>query len=208
MNVVDDPIELIPSATFVKTPPLSERFEPPSIRDQLRNSTAELHARVDGHMGKLLQHTDGGYAEFLVASAEAILPLEHALEAANVSAILPDWEERSRSAALLADLADLSLSAPAWRNIDDSHRFIDEAYQFGVVYVLEGSRLGARVILRELLRSVKPLPMRYLSHGHDQPMWQTFIRSLEASPVTDQNRQRALSGAVAAFEMFLPAQAV
>lgn len=188
----------------MKTPPLSERDELRSLRDQLRNSTAELHARVDRHMGQLLQQTDGGYAEFLLMSAAAILPLENALEAANVAAILPDWVERSRSAAILADLADLSLSAPAGRSIDGDQRLTDEAYQFGMLYVLEGSRLGARVILRELQGSMQPLPVRYLSHGQGQPMWQTFVRSLEASSAANQNRELAISGATAAFNMFLP----
>lgn len=188
----------------MKTTPLSERDELLSLRDQLRNSTAELHARVDRHMGQLLQQADGGYAEFLLMSATAILPLEHALEAANVAAILPDWVERSRSAAILADLADLSLSAPAGRSIDGDQRLTDEAYQFGMLYVLEGSRLGARVILRELQGSMQPLPVRYLSHGQAQPMWQTFVRSLEASSAANQNRQLAISGATAAFNMFLP----
>lgn len=191
----------------MKPTSLNERDELLSLRNQLRNSTAELHARVDRHMGQLLQQADGGYAEFLLMSATAILPLEHALKAANVAEILPDWEERSRSTAILADLADLSLSAPAGRSIKDDQRLTDEAYQFGMLYVLEGSRLGARVILRELQGSMPPFPVRYLSHGQGQPMWQTFVRSLEASPAANQNRQLTISGATAAFNMFLPVEA-
>ena len=153
-------------------------------------------------MTALLQHSDG-YARFLLATARALLPLERELEAANVSAILPDWVQRSRSSSLRSDLAAMSLVEPveeAWLPRSD------EAYLFGIVYVLEGSRLGARVLLRQLEMSIPTDPKgasSYLSHGLWEPLWQTFLIRLEASESVKQNREAAVAGASAAFEMFL-----
>jgi heme oxygenase len=176
--------------------------EPPSLRHRLREATAGLHARVDRHMGGLLQHAPDGYARFLSATACAVLPLEHALNKAGVAALLPDWPQRARSPALLADLAELHLPVPAEPDACATLPLESEAFAFGVLYVLEGSRLGARYILREL--EDKQLPTRYLSHGEGQPFWPVFIRCLEESRAVRQDHAAAVAGATAAFNLFLP----
>ena len=48
------------------------------------------------------------------------------------------------------------------------HYEFETATLFGIVYVLEGSRLGARVLLRYVLASNDPIfteNVRYLQHG-------------------------------------------
>src|SRR5690606_35279404 len=112
-----------------------------------RTSTAALHARVDAEIGGLLQHPTAGYAQFLTATARGLFPIERALDEADVAAILPDWPKRSRAEALKSDLAALSVACPAG---EDTVALPpgDGAYPFGVLYVLEGSRLGGGVILR------------------------------------------------------------
>jgi len=175
-----------------------------SIRDQLRSSTTALHRKVDEHMRSLLACRLSGYVRFLEASAKAVLPIERALGDANVSAILPDWPQRSRSAALRSDLDALSLPFP------QSCKFVlprDEGYQFGVLYVLEGSRLGARALLLELQRTMTPehlVATRYLSHGQKQPLWQRFLKRLEAFHASYPQSESAIAGAHFAFSTFLP----
>jgi heme oxygenase len=172
------------------------------MRYLLRAATASLHRRVDTHMTALLKQSDG-YARFLLATARAQLPLERALEAANVFAILPDWAQRSRSASLRSDLAAMSLVEPVGEvRLPRS----DEAYLLGIVYVLEGSRLGARVVLRQLEMSTSTDlkgVSSYLSHGQSERLWQTFLTRLEASEPVKRNREAAVAGASDAFEMFL-----
>jgi heme oxygenase len=161
-------------------------------------------------MGQILQDKDGGYTRFLEMTAKALLPLEQALDKANVSAVLPDWAQRSRSAALRADLAALSVAAPDARGAYCDPLLRNEAYQFGILYVLEGSRLGALMILREIQKAPAPVharAMRYLTHGEGQPLWQTFLKQLEASRAAERNPGIAVAGATAAFEMFLPQDA-
>jgi heme oxygenase len=184
---------------------LARCIEPSSIRDRLRRSTAALHARVDKSMVSILQQGAEGYVRFLQTSASAILPIEHALTGANVSSLLPDWQQRTRSLALKSDLASLSAAVPANNPLSWTH-LQDESYQYGVLYVLEGSRLGARVILQALRKEpshVHGNALSYLSHGEGKPFWPTFLAHLEASEAARTNPETAVAGALATFQMFL-----
>lgn len=178
-----------------------------SIRFRLRAATGSLHARVDAYMGGLLQQTDGGYEQFLIATARAVLPLERALCEAGVSEILHDWPLRSRSDALRADFATLSLPEPDAHAVKEDSALHDEAYVLGILYVLEGSRLGARVLLGMLENA--PVEghrraTRYLSHGKGLPLWPTFLAQLDASAEVRRHPDSAIAGASAAFGLFLP----
>jgi heme oxygenase (biliverdin-IX-beta and delta-forming) len=80
-----------------------------------------------------------------------------------------------------------------------------EAHQFGMLYVLEGSRLGARLLARNArahadarVRSAT----RYLRHGENERFWQSFLSALEASEPTRRATTEAVAGAKAAFLMF------
>lgn len=173
------------------------------IRFRLRAATAPLHELVDAHMGGLLRQTVGGYERFLTASARALLPLERALVEAGVVEILPDWPERARSDALRADLAALSLSGPDTHAVYEDPHLKDEAYMLGAVYVLEGSRLGASVLVR-MFESAPAHALHYLSHGNELPLWQTFLARLETSAAIRRNPEVTIAGASAAFKLFLP----
>jgi len=172
-----------------------------SVRHVLRAATASLHARVDTLMSQRLEQPDG-YRLFIEAMAAGILPLESALEKARISDLLPDWAQRSRTMALRADLKALALPVPHTTIDLESD---DEAYLLGVVYVLEGSRLGSRVILRNLekARVATGGATGYLSHGDGETsLWQTFLTRLEYSGAS-YSPARAIAGASAAFQSFL-----
>jgi heme oxygenase len=173
-----------------------------SVRHLLRSATATDHAEVDARFATLIGRGVTGYREFLRLSAAAIGPLEEALREANVERILPDWDDRSRWASLCADLAELRISAPPAARPPSLG---GEAHQFGVLYVLEGSRLGAKVLIRRLLARPglqRPNPLRYLRHGEGLPLWPTFVKQLESSAAVRRSPADAIAGAHKAFEWF------
>jgi heme oxygenase len=173
------------------------------VRIFLRNATAELHAELDSRLAPLIKQGDAGYARFLLRSAAALLPMERALAEANVAALLPDWPLRSRSRAIRLDLAALALREPSPLPAPEVR---SEAFQFGMLYVLEGSRLGARLVLREAqaeLGEAVRVATRYLSHGQGQPFWPTFLRRLEKSSSVRRQPELTVAGARAAFRYFL-----
>lgn len=182
------------------TPPIPG--EP--MRARLRAATENSHAALDAKLEPLFDRGAKGYSEFLRISARGVLPLERALEEAGVGMILPDWALRSRASALRKDMAELGIPAPP---SEDVRLPSDEAYLFGILYVLEGSRLGAKLLTQrvdvsgdERMRAAS----RYLRHGEGVDLWQTFLERLEANRSVRAAPDRAIKGALAAFAAFDP----
>lgn len=173
------------------------------IRQHLRTLTGPLHAQVDAAFGRFDLATRPGYTRFLRAHARALLALEQALEHGGMAGRLPDWPQRKRSDALAADLAALGEplppSLPAPRLTSDAR-----GWCWGAAYVLEGSRLGGRVLTRQVQTSGQPnAPLAYLSHGSDQPLWPRFIETLETAVTLADDADALRAGAEAAFGLFL-----
>jgi heme oxygenase len=176
-----------------------------STRSYLHAATNDLHRRLDARLAPLALRGDAGYREFLFRSAMALLPVEQALNEAGVVNVLPDWPQRSRSSALAGDLAALSLPQPKPARFPEVR---GEAFQFGMLYVLEGSRLGARLLLAEVEATLAPTSQaatRYLAHGQGQSLWPTFLQRLEASQPVRRAPELAVAGARAVFRQFLTA---
>jgi heme oxygenase len=77
-----------------------------------------------------------------------------------------------------------------------------------MLYVLEGSRLGARLLLAEVEAALSPASRaatRYLSHGQGLSLWPTFLQRLEASQQVRREPDAAAAGARAVFRQFLAA---
>jgi heme oxygenase len=150
----------------------------------------------------MLADGTSGYLEFLLASAAAVIPLERALTASGAGRILPLWSARTREDALRRDLDSLG-ATPC---LDDALPDVGgEARQFGMLYVLEGSRLGAVILARHAAAHADPRvrgATRYLRHGENGRLWQSFLAALEASSPTRRAPAEAIAGARAAFSMF------
>lgn len=177
----------------------------PSVRDSLRRSTSEAHARLDKSLGRFnLQNLDG-YRRFLEINAAALLPLEAALENAGAEQVIPDWRARSRRNAILKDLNAVDGKA---RPLDTSLAF-NRSQILGAVYVLEGSRLGAKFLLRTIEASPDmhiANASAYLRHGVKERLWQSFLVILEREAM-HTDRDEAIEGARQAFDLFIQAAA-
>ena len=74
------------------------------LRDSLRKATASAHRELDARFAAFDITSRRGYRRFLEASAAALWPLEVALDQGGVNRMFADWPERSRRAAIAADL--------------------------------------------------------------------------------------------------------
>lgn len=176
------------------------------MRSALRNGTRQLHDKVDVAFAGLDLARAADYARFLSISARVVPRYERALEAAGVERLLPDWPQRRRAPALLEDLARLGEppppAGPAPTGLDDA----DAA--FGAAYALEGSRLGAGLLLRDVERSADPrvrFATSFLRHGQGAGLWRGFLGRLEARGTAPAAASRALAGACTVFEAYLAA---
>jgi heme oxygenase len=174
------------------------------LRHRLRTATAEAHAGLDEQIRALDLCTRPDYRRFLEASAAALLPLEAALIEAGVTRIFPDWELRSRRRAMLRDLARVGgaarpLAVPARLDFDGV---------LGTMYVLEGSRLGAKVLLKAVAQSSDAAlteATAYLRHGAGQHLWQSFLVLLERHAEALSDETGAVNAARRAFDLFTEA---
>jgi len=175
-----------------------------ALRSLLRDATAADHARLDAKLGALDLCTIAGYRRFLEINAAAVLPLEQSLLAAGVRELLPDWDDRARTGALLIDLAGLR-GVP--RRLD-SPNVSDRFAMLGTLYVLEGSRLGAAYLIRTVRQCGDPVVSRntaFLGHGAGRPFWPEYLTVLERHAGQLLDEDDLVGPARSAFDLFAQA---
>ena len=138
-----------------------------SLRDRLRQETTDAHARVDALFGSCDLADEAGYAAFLMAQGAAWETLRPLL----------DDDSTARADALRRDLDDLDLPRP--RSLHDVA--LPAEASLGHRYVLEGSRLGSTVLLRELAANAPALFARasaYLTESARIEPWKKLSTGL------------------------------
>ena len=162
-----------------------------SLRDRLRRETADAHARVDGLFGSHDLSTETGYAAFLLAQSKAWETLRPILDADSLA----------RADALRADLRHLDLTVPApLPDID-----LPEGATLGHRYVLEGSRLGSTVLLRELNATSPELSERagaYLTESGRIEPWKQLSTGLQKDRNGRDKDQALIQDALFVFGLF------
>lgn len=178
----------------------------PALRSLLKEATASDHERLDGLLAAFDLQTLAGYRRFLEINAAVLTPLESALVAGGVDELLPDWERRTRSEAILADLAAIGGTAQplAQPHLDSTFDLL------GTLYVLEGSRLGAAYLIKHVKRSTDPRVSNataYLGHGAGLKLWPSFVALLENYADELADPKAIVQPAKRAFELFAEAVA-
>lgn len=163
----------------------------------LRARTAARHDEVDAAYAAFALDDASGYRAFLLAHARALPAAEAALASTPQ---LPEW--RPRTPLLADDLATLGLPLPP----PLPFAVTGAAFAWGVLYVVEGSRLGGAMLARQ----VDPgLPRRYLDATFAAGEW----RSLRIALDTQAQRhgfdwiEDAVRGAEACFALYRRAAA-
>lgn len=174
----------------------------PDRRFALRAATGEAHQRVESIVGSAgMFETVHGYGRYLQATLELRTELEARLDRAGAHAIWPGWQQQKLVSLLRLDLADVGIQ-PRYRP-DPPSELLTTGELLATLYVLVGSALGARV----LVRSVRELGFSE-SHGArhlyaqaaETGAWREFVGVLEASAIAPCH-----ATACAVFERFAAA---
>lgn len=173
-----------------------------AIAGFLRHGTQKLGDSRNAHLDGLDVTRPHGFRKYLRSEAEALLPLEAALERADIGKILPDWPLRARAAALNRDLLALDifcdpLPAPKLRST---------AEMLGVCYALETTRMGARIVLAKLA-DARPdeasiAATSFVRHGLGQRFWPSFLAMLDQRREAVEQPGHILHAAQMALGMF------
>jgi heme oxygenase (biliverdin-IX-beta and delta-forming) len=171
--------------------------------EAIRHHIRHLHEALDARLVLSNLASRTAYIDYLLINW-AFVPIEQALERAGIGQVLPDWVLRRRGSALVADLEAFGVPLPSYPALGiDS----DVGSLLGWSYVLEGSRLGARVILQTVMTSPDPQIARttgFLRHGSGERLWESFkieLGRINGDPVAIV---KACTGATAAFRCFAP----
>jgi heme oxygenase len=163
----------------------------------LRERTAEAHAGVDAAVGGFDDLMS--YRAYLLALAAFRAPLEKQIAAETWPLALVGWQPKCVGSAIAADLADLGLVAPAG---GCGTLALEGDRLFGALYVLEGSALGARILLKraQALGLGASYGARHLALlADDIDGWRGFLDRLERAEPFDMDG--AVAGSMAAFAL-------
>jgi heme oxygenase len=162
----------------------------------LRDATRQAHDRLDRRFSALNLASISDYGDFLRSHAAAFLPVEQALERSGAAALIAGWHDIKRGDALKSDLDALGLASPPPESAPD---FDGRAELLGGLYVLEGSRLGGKILHKAAGRG---FPTRFLASRTPAGHWRSFVAMLEEMLYSDGDRATAGATAVRTFECF------
>lgn len=182
---------------------------------RLRAATAHAHEAVDAVFGGYDLTDRDGYTRFLSAHAAAMVPLEAALDAAGAERVTADWGMRKRGDLILADLAALGANRVPAEPVEaggpspfDKLRAsaglgagAEDALPTlaGVLYVVEGSRLGGKFVAR---RVPAEFPKAYLDAHQPSGNWANLLASIDAILYDQSRTETAIGAALSTFSMF------
>lgn len=162
----------------------------------LRDRTRSEHVRTESIYADFDLQCPHGYARFLIAQASASLAVEQSLECAGVANVIDDWPERRRSHLLRDDLARLKVAGV---KLQPPTTFESSAEIMGAVYVLEGSRLGGKVLIKQVFRTA---PTRFLGADGRPGAWRRLLTSLDKRLRDQEEIDLAVSAARGVFATY------
>ncbi|KFA30919.1 biliverdin-producing heme oxygenase [Xanthomonas vasicola] len=179
---------------------------PPSAALALRHATQDAHRLVEAV--PLMQALGQGqidsaaYAQILRRHHGLLAGFEAQLSDWLTTLVDNGWHYRRRVPALREDLRalgqqpDLPVALPS---------VADDAARWGMLYVIEGSQLGGRMIARSVRKQQPALAgaLRYFELADDDPAgWRRFQAALDRRLDTPSARDAAIDGAQAMFAHF------
>jgi len=180
-----------------------------NLLGRLRQETEQAHRRLDSHPVLRPLSTDAMEVEEYRRALRALYAPQNMLEALVLkqeprllSGGSGGYVFRPRVSLLASDLADMSEPLP-WPSLKENVLAASLPAVLGYLYVLEGSRMGARLIQRQVRAALGgSVPCRFFSATHADGEWQAFRQFME-SECPPGEEARVCSAAQTAFSCFL-----
>lgn len=177
------------------------------IKD-LRQQTAESHQKLeDNYLSKAILNpsvTQADYQKYLaglygltIACEDQVFPV--------VSLVVPQIEKRYKSGKIIEDL---SFTGYSDLKIDElpyyQYKFSTVAEALGIMYVLEGSSLGGRILYKHVNQHLgldsKKGAAYFWGYGTETgPMWKSFISGVARYAAENKEGQQIIDSAIKTF---------
>ena len=175
----------------------------------LKSQTAEAHAWLESLLLPHLQavRTASDYGTILKLFYGYFAPLEKELASHIASIDLPDFSQRRKAHFIISDLESIGETVTDLPVANDLPVIRTKAEAFGGMYVMEGSTLGGRGIMRMLMKSLPQLSTASFGffNGYGEstgPMWIAFQQALNAIATDEAAQGQVVSTANETFLKF------
>lgn len=170
-----------------------------TLRLRLREETRDAHASVDALFSQHDLSTRTGLGTVLRAHSVA---LNRTLSALSDQSSAYAQTVHTMIAAIDEDLDALDESAPASSHIDDPDAHV---HPLGLIYVIAGSTLGARILLSDIQASGDPrvaAATRYFACPATNEMWKSVSSTLKGWSGQPHEENEIVTSAQTAFSWF------
>lgn len=173
------------------------------LHERLKEHTRLHHITLEKTFIKGIQRLTGraDYASFLNVLYSFHSGSEDLLQVHLDHSRIPDFPERRRSCFLEEDLAALNGAQPVSTQCDTLPEIKSHSSALGVMYVLEGSTLGGRIVSKMIANRLQmSTGLRFFNGYGDrtEQMWDNFKGYL-AQPFSGQEETEILSSAQNTF---------
>lgn len=180
------------------------------FHERLRQLTAPQHKKLESHpLSKSLIQLSislDGYADYLIAMS-GIMKEYDSVILPYLSNIIPDTQIRRKSEAIGSDISWLEENGVSIRKneIFRMPELNNHATAMGVAYVLEGSTLGGRIIIKHLQRFFPVTEIDgarfFAGYGNETGVrWKQFIDSLTNFAIKEKCENDIIAGAQVCFD--------
>lgn len=179
---------------------------PLSRSKSLKALTHDTHERLDQRIMACQPFANrDNYARYLQAQYLFLRDMEALYDNARLAGILSDLDERRRYDLIADDLAELGQPLPAAGEARRDGAHFDLATALGWLYVVEGSKLGAAILLKltEKLGLSAECGARHLAAHPDGRArhWREFTAVLDGQAFSEEDEARVAAGARQGFEL-------
>ncbi|MEJ2792937.1 biliverdin-producing heme oxygenase [Iodobacter sp. LRB] len=175
-----------------------------SRTQQLKALTTDTHDQLDKRiMANKPFASEDNYARFLIAQYGFLRDCDPLYDNPNLAALFPDLAERRRYDRIAADITDLKRALPAHDTLPALEHKQDIPTALGWMYVTEGSKLGAAILLKMAgaLGMSETFGARHLAGAPEgrAKNWREFTAVLDGVLLSEEEEARMVAGAKAAF---------
>ncbi|MDP3495685.1 MAG: biliverdin-producing heme oxygenase [Hyphomonadaceae bacterium] len=152
-------------------------------RFALKRATDDAHARVEDIVQRAgMFATREGYLRYLEATFAMRAKYERLLDASAAELVWAEWPARRIAGLVGQDIADLGGVAAPEEYRDGP---VSTAELLGVLYVLEGASVGARMLVRSVAEMglTAEFGARHMfRQAGDRDAWRSFLAMMAAAP--------------------------
>ncbi|STQ89513.1 biliverdin-producing heme oxygenase [Iodobacter fluviatilis] len=175
-----------------------------SRTQQLKALTTDTHDQLDKRiMANKPFASEDNYARFLIAQYGFLRDCDPLYDNPDLAALFPDLAERRRYDRIAADISDLKRALPAHDTLPTLAHKQDIPTALGWMYVTEGSKLGAAILLKMAgaLGMSETFGARHLAGAPEgrAKNWREFTAVLDGVLLSEEEEARMVAGAKAAF---------